>query len=285
MLTRLYYQLVFTRLVASAPDRPSPLSRRALLAALAAHGVALLLILSVGHSLRDQLPGGASSENVTYVSIAELDERLQVREDAGTDLVSPEDKPTVPVDQEGGPALERTESTGNESSELPAGFQELREPVPVLGIPDSDLPRPQVLAEDFRGRGAAGGHRRGTLRLPAGDGEARATDDGRVTLQGQPVVVDRMPELRNLNALADLMAALYPPIMEELRVEATVVARFVVLETGRVQEESIEIVSTTEGAFREPTRRLLLLLEWEPYRRNRQALAVPLEVPIHWVLP
>lgn len=276
---------MFTRLVASAPDRPSPLSPGALLWAIAAHGVALFLILWLGRSFQDRLPGAASGEQVTYVSIAELDERLLARENAGADPASPEDEPPVPMDPEEDPAVEPPEPDGDEAPDLPAGFQELREPGLLDGIPEPDLSRPRVLPEDFRGRGLAGGVARGTLRLPSADGDVRDTGDGRPPLYGEPVVVDRMPELRNLDALADLMGALYPPIMEELGVEATVIARFVVLETGRVEEGSIEIVSATEGAFREPTRRLLLLLEWEPYRRNRQALAVPLEMPIHWVLP
>ena len=252
---------------------------------MAAHGVAFLLILWVGRSFQDRLPGAASGEQVTYVSIAELDERLLSPEDAAADPASPEDEPPVPMDPEEDPAVEPPAPDGDEAPDLPAGFQELRDPDFLDGIPEPDLSRPRVLPEDFRGRGLAGGVARGTLRLPTADGDPRDTDDGRPPLFGEPVVVDRMPELRNLDALADLMGALYPPVMEELGVEATVIARFVVLETGRVEEGSIEIVSATESAFREPTRRLLLLLEWEPYRRNRQALAVPLEMPIHWVLP
>jgi len=237
----------------------------------------VFLFLGVGSALPGRGVQDRNGERVTYVSIAELPEPAlpepsPIPEEEDREAASPGDdrtpdapSETDPVDPPEGP---------------PAGFQELVEPDLLDRIPEPDLSRPAVSVADFRGRGIRGG--------VAGDGRlfSGATGGQEDAAPGipEPIVLERMPVLLNADALEEYMLDLYPPELLRGRVEGTVVARFMVLETGRVEEASIEILSASHDGFREPTRRLLTLLEWEPYRRNRQAFAVPVEMPVYWTV-
>ena len=268
---------MFSHLLASASGRAEGVTRRQdLMGSSACHLGFVGMMFWVGGFAHGELAPKEPDEQVTYVDVAELDER------AATDV---EEVPPAPDEPERNPEEREFPPEVEVDPELLAGFQELLDPDLLEGIPEPDLLQPRVSALDFGGRGSSGGvaHGRAT-RLSAG-GTGGTGQESPASLVFLPEAVDEIASVRNLAELGDIIRELYPGRMRALGREATVRVRFVVTEDGLVDPTSIGFQGEAPEAFVAPTIQLLTLLRWHPARRGTQAVALLVEMPVNWVLP
>jgi hypothetical protein len=141
----------------------------------------------------------------------------------------------------------------------PKGFRTLAAPVNIpTGIPPIDLSQ-QFDPRDFSGVGVEEGIFEGV--------EDEAVDLAQVFNEA---VVDEPPERISSPPLE------YPRMMQQAGVEGLVVLQGVVDTTGRVEANSIEVVSSTNRAFEGPASR--------PGRVRGQAVRVLIQLPIQFNL-
>ncbi|HWK89493.1 MAG TPA: TonB family protein [Longimicrobium sp.] len=163
------------------------------------------------------------------------------------------------------------------------GFQELippEEPPPTITPPAAT--EIAVNPEDFTGVGKSGGVAEGVE-----GGQQQSTvertappEDGTYDLSA----VEEMPRLTNTQELIRALERNYPPLARDAGLEATVTVRFRVMEDGRVDAESINIVDSTSEQFNEPTRRAVARLRFRPAKVGNQAVKVWVDQPIRWTL-
>jgi hypothetical protein len=172
--------------------------------------------------------------------------------------------------------------------EKPAGFQELEVPPEVVGIPD-EIAKDSVRAVDFGGRGVAGGVADGVR----GDGPVATNASELENNRKRPFEVDdafvtEPPTLLEVERVAAQMAELYPRSLRDMRVGGLVVARFMVLENGRVDPSSIEIVQAEHPLLADATRRAIRTLRFRPGRMlwdgSLQPVRVRTTMPLNWTL-
>jgi len=151
---------MFSHLPASGSNSMDGRSRRRdALGSTAMHFGLVGALLWLGGFAKGELPAKDPDEQVTYIEVAELEERAQVEVE--------EDPPFA---EEPEPEERELPSEVEEDSDLLAGFQELVAPDFVEGIPEPDLSRSRVSTLDFGGRGLAGGVARGRVtRLPSAE--------------------------------------------------------------------------------------------------------------------
>jgi len=150
----------------------------------------------------------------------------------------------------------------------PKGFRTLAAPVNIpTGIPPIDLSQ-QFDPRDFSGVGVEEGIFEGV------------EDEGPVDLAQvfNEAVVDEPPERISSPPLE------YPRMMQQAGVEGLVVLQGVVDTTGRVEPNSIEVVSSTNRAFEGPARQLLRRSLFRPGRVRGQAVRVLIQLPIQFNL-
>lgn len=194
----------------------------------------------------------------------------------------------------------------------PAGFQELALPTPAKGIPLLDsMAQMAVRAEDFSGRGVAGGIGRG--KPPEGPAARKASEVGtasdsigpgaglgRGTTPGghgegggggdwyDATDLEEPPRLSNAEQLARVLPRLFPPALRDAGVGGIVVAEFIVDTEGRVETETIRVLSTPNDMLSEATRRALALARFEPgrirYRGNSVVVKVRVNMPVEWTV-
>jgi TonB family protein len=197
-----------------------------------------------------------------------------VVEERVTYIVFPEEEqPPVDVPVEPPPPPEVEEPTVPElppAPEVPRGFQELEIPreIPVKLPPPSTF---RVRAVDYRGVGVAGG---------TGEGYEPPVDTVAAPLP--LAVVDRLPQMKNVNELSNRMRALYPPIYRAAGIEGGAVVQLVVDTEGRVEPEGMSVISTTHPDFAAASMELARLVRFEPARRNGRAVRVWVQLPVDW---
>lgn len=150
----------------------------------------------------------------------------------------------------------------------PKGFRTLAAPVNIpTGIPPIDLSQ-QFDPRDFSGIGVEEGIFEGV------------EEEGPVDLAQvfNEAVVDEPPERISSPPLE------YPRMMQQAGVEGLVVLQGVVDTTGRVEPNSIEVVSSTNRAFEGPARQLLRRSLFRPGRVRGQAVRVLIQLPIQFNL-
>ena len=251
---------MFTNLMASAPKRrrESP----------AAWGVSVLfhvtaaLLLAEGASRMAAGPRVPTVfDRVTYVDIAQ--ERAR----------EPEPKPAEPA---AAPAPPETPPEVTRP-DLPAGYQVLSVPDEVVGIPPAGLT--EFRAEDFSGRGVAGGVAGGRpLQLVATTRAAPAAEEAPVSV----TVVDEPPRVINVATLRSRMEALYPVNLRFAGIGGPVVIQLVVDTKGFVEPRGDTIVSAAFRELESPTRELVRSLRFEPARRNGRPVRVWVRLPVIW---
>jgi protein TonB len=233
-------------------------------------------------------------EEVTYIDIAEIPPAPEeVFEEP------PADQPPAPVEVRQAPAPQTRPATPRRPAPLPpasvvtpepAGFQELRPPAAVTGIPAPDPSQAVVRADDFGGRGAVGGTASGTP--PAGSGSDRigtgttGTGDGDVAPTGtfSSNLVDRQAELSNREDVVRALERLYPTSLRERGIEGTVQVQFVVTAEGRVDMSTVKILSSTNSQFAEAAKRAMQEFRFRPARKGEHNVRMLTVLPVVWKL-
>ncbi|HEY6061860.1 MAG TPA: TonB family protein [Gemmatimonadales bacterium] len=144
-----------------------------------------------------------------------------------------------------------------------AGFQELVTPARLAGIPPVDPAEEAVSAQDFSGRGVAGGVAGGqkpeevppptdsTPLAPAGAAYTVAT-------VGEP------PVLLNRAELPGIMQSLYPPLLRVAGLSGRVRVEFVVDRAGRVDRRSVRTLESPHPLFSSATQTALEQFRFRP---------------------
>jgi TonB family protein len=306
---------MFTRLVASARGRSQFRRPAVIIGSVAVH--AALLAAVIWASSPEHVEAGqahASDEEVTYIDIAEIPvlPDLAMEEPAPQRIEPPPAAVTArpaarPAQASPAPTSpaqpRRTAAVTPSTSDEPAGFQELRSPDAVIGIPAPDPGLGAVRAEDFGGRGQAGGtaggtpaEGAGTGRIGTGDGTGTGTGTGASAGTGtgagggpptgtfSPNLVDRRAELTNRNDVVRTLQRLYPRSLRESGTEGSVRVQFVVTAEGRVDMSTVQIQASTNEEFAEATRKALAEFRFRPARKGDHNVRMLTMLPVEWKL-
>lgn len=284
---------MFTRLVASAGKR-SPFRSPAVIAgSIGAHVALLAGVIWASSPDPASEPAPAENEEVTYIDITEIPEPPEtVFEEPETQQPA---QPAAPVAQNTRAAQPRRTTTPSEPAaptKEPAGFQELRTPVPTLGVPPADPSVQAVRAEDFGGRGKVGGTASGTPTASADTGrigsgtQTNATSGTGSAPTGtfSSNMVDRAASLTNRDAIVRQLQRLYPERLKESRTEGTVIVQFVVTAEGRVDMSTVQVMSSTHELFTAAAMRVLKEFRFRPARKGDHNVRMLTSIPMQWEL-
>jgi periplasmic protein TonB len=299
---------VFSRLVASAGGG-SQFRRPAVIAGSIAAHIALLagVIWASAPDTADAETEISDLEEVTYIEIAEAPPPPDmVFEEPPADVTPPPAEPPpaavqparpAPAPRRTAPAQPRTPPAPSALAEPePAGFQELRTPPAVQGIAPPDQTAAPVRAEDFGGRGQAGGTAGGARadssaagtrigRGGAGTADGTGTGgDGPPTGTFSANLVDRRASLSNQSEVVRVMQRLYPNDLKESWTEGSVRVQFVVTAEGRVDMSTVQVLSTTHPQFRDATLQALKDFRFTPARKGDHNVRMLTMLPIEWKL-
>ncbi len=148
----------------------------------------------------------------------------------------------------------------------PKGFRTLAAPVDIpTGIPPIDLSQ-EFDPRDFSGIGVEEG---------IFEGIEEAVDLAQVFTEA---VVDEPPERISSPPLE------YPRMMQQAGVEGLVVLQAIVDTSGRIEPESIVVVSSDQRAFEGPAKLLLRRSLFRPGRVRGVAVRVLIQLPIQFTL-
>lgn len=271
------------------------------------HAAVLVLGVRVAMSARDSIAESKAAREVQFVALPTADKR-------------PPPPPPMPVAQRTGapvraaPKYVPSRGQGPIVGESPAGFQELRVPEIVKGIPPVDITQRAVDTADFSGRGVIGGVGRG--KVPEGPvartaaevaraGEALRFDTAAVALTptaptAAPQVaapdpetfvydigeVTQPPVLLDPDAVRNLLLSLYPRSLRDAGVGGRVVAECIVGNDGAVEAQSIKIVETPHELFAAATELALAKFRFKPAQVRYRGKLVPVRMrvtfPIDW---
>jgi TonB family protein len=93
------------------------------------------------------------------------------------------------------------------------------------------------------------------------------------------------PVLRNRRDVNRAMERLYPPEPRAEGAEAQVEVKYRIIESGRVDTASIQMVSTTDARFGAVTRQVVARMVFAPGMINGRPVSVWAEQPINFRLP
>jgi TonB family protein len=301
---------MFSRLVASARGRSQFQRPAVIIGSVAAHAALLAgIVWASSPAAEVDTTVALANEEVTYIDISEIPPpEDMVFEEPPADvqpLPAPVAVQAPAAPRPARPAAPRQTTPAHAAraaAQEPAGFQELRTPPRVLGVPAPDPTQAAVSAVDFGGRGQAGGTAGGTP--PAGTG---TTGSGTVTAgtvtagtaggtgtgtapPGPPTgtfsanLVDRAASLSNRDEITRLLQRFYPAALRDAGVEGSVQVQFVVGADGRVDMQSVEIISTTHSMFTEASLRALREFRFRPARKGEHNVRMLTTLPIQWKL-
>ncbi len=153
----------------------------------------------------------------------------------------------------------------------PKGFQILTAPVEIPDVlPDIDLSKKMTDAEDFSGRGVAGGRAKGV------EGGTPAP------LSDQPFYEFQVE--KPVTALPGSPAPRYPDILRQAGVEGEVLAQFIVDTTGRAEMNSFKVLKTSHDLFGNSVKNALAGMRFIPAevggRKVRQLVQQPFSFAI-----
>jgi periplasmic protein TonB len=296
---------MFSRLVASARHRSQFRRPAVIIGSIAAHAALLAgVIWASSPDTAEPTSAIAPDEEITYIDITEIPEPEMVFEEpapaatpppavAAAPAAVPRSRPAQPRQAPAAPPAPTTPSE-------PAGFQELRTPPTVIGVAPPDPSIPPVRAEDFGGRGVAGGTAGGTAPPAAGGGRigtgttggtpggtpggAGGTGTGPPTGTFSANLVDRPASLRNRDELVRLMQRLYPAGLKASGTEGSVHVQFVVTAEGRVDMSTVQVVSSSNAQLTEATLKALQDFRFTPARKGEHNVRMRTTLPVQWRL-
>lgn len=249
---------MFTNLMASAPQRRLGSTPPALGLATTLH-IAIVLTLVWQTSKPAEQRAAPRAEQFTFLSIPE----------APAPVEPPEPPPAAADEQPAAPEA---------APDVPAGYQVLAAPAEITGIPEPG--KVEFRAEDFTGRGIAGGLGGGRKVLVAAPPDSAPELETPLSV----AVVDQPPRLKNLAEITPRLEALYPRSYHMAGIEGRVIIEVVVDRDGRVEDDTMKVVSSSHADFEEPSRDLVRLMRFEPARRNGRAVRVWIRLPINWTI-
>lgn len=264
---------MFDALIASAPRKRTHLTSRGVLASVALHALFLAggVTLSA-HSARERV---RPDELVTFIDIQEAP------------LLPPVMEPRREGTEDGDPAAPtRREAPKEEGREPPTatGFQELVPPERVAAsLPEIDPALRAVDPRDFSGLGASAGIVMGLTGGQRSSVVLAAHHAG----QGVLVDVDEVqvkPRLQNESRIQSLLRRLYPPVLREAGVTGRVLMRFVVDARGRVEPNSVELISASHHDFADASALVVEQFQFRPARMRGRTVRVLVSLPIEWTL-
>jgi periplasmic protein TonB len=298
---------MFTRLVASARHRSQFRRPAVIFGSIAAHAVLLAGVIWASSPDTSEPPTStlAPDEEVTYIDITEIPEPEMVFEEPAPAAAPPPAvaaaPAAVPRSRPAQPRQAPAATPAPATPDQPAGFQELRTPPSVIGVAPPDPNVPPVRAEDFGGRGVAGGTAGGTAPPAAGSGRigtgatggtpggtgtagAGGTGTGPPTGTFSANLVDRRASLRNQAEVVRLMQRLYPNALRTSNTEGSVQVQFVVTAEGRVDMSTVQVVSSTNAQFTEATLKALQEFRFTPARKGEHNVRMLTTLPVQWKL-
>ena len=168
-----------------------------------------------------------------------------------------------------------------------AGFQELVEPARLAGIPPVDPYEEAVSAQDFSGRGVAGGVAGGQKPEevpPPTDSTPLAPAGAAYTVAS----VGEPPVLLNRAELPGIMQSLYPPLLRVAGLSGRVRVEFVVDRTGRVDPRSVRTLESPHPLFSSATQTALEQFRFRPGSVStggeKRLVPVLVAMTIEWTL-
>lgn len=294
---------MFNKLIASESTgaRRGLLNPWVVLVSVAAHVVVvggMLWASTRGDAVAAEEPE-INPEDVTYMDITEIDPPPEAEMPEVAEAEPPPEQPAPsPRQAQATPApTPRTPRDAPAEVTEPdrsAGFQELQVPDSLRGIPAPRTGVEPVRAEDFGGRGEAGGVAGGqppeeTGRGGEGEGEGQAggQEGGEGTGGGGDgtyvaAVVDKRAELLNRSDIARTLQRLYPPLLRDQGVSGQVVVQFVVTPQGRIDPSSVRIISASHDAFVGPTREVLGQFRFSAAEVNGNRVRMLTQIPVTW---
>ena len=152
----------------------------------------------------------------------------------------------------------------------PKGFQVLTAPIDIPDeLPDIDLSKKMTDADDFSGKGVAGGTSKGVV-----GGTAPVSDQPFFEFQVEKPVT----------ALPGSASPRYPDILRQAGVEGEVLAQFVVDTTGRAEMNSFKVLKTSHDLFGNAVKNALSGMRFIPAevggRKVRQLVQQPFSFAI-----
>jgi len=168
-----------------------------------------------------------------------------------------------------------------------AGFQELRAPARLAGLPAVDLAQDAVNARDFSGRGVVGGVAGGEKPEevpPPTDSTPLAPEGAAYTVAS----VGEPPVLQNRAELPAIMRNLYPPLLRVAGMGGRVRVEFVVDRAGRVVPSSIHTLASSHPMLTTATENALEQFRFRPGRvvsgGDVRLVPVLVAMTIEWTL-
>ena len=168
-----------------------------------------------------------------------------------------------------------------------AGFQELRAPDRLAGLPSVDLAQEGVNARDFSGRGVVGGVAGGEKPVevpPPTDSTPLAPEGAAYTVAS----VGEPPVLQNRAELPAIMRNLYPPLLRVAGMGGRVRVEFVVDRAGRVVPSSIHTLASSHPMLTTATQNALEQFRFRPGRvvsgGDVRLVPVLVAMTIEWTL-
>jgi protein TonB len=257
---------MFSNLMASKPQR-RPIGAPAWGVSMIVHAVGVLIFVSAATRL-DEQRSKVLFEPVTFVDITQEPEAAAPQ---------PDPEPQRAPEPEPPQAAEGDATRDVPDPELPAGYQVLASPDERVGIPAPGLT--EIRAEDFSGRGVAGGVGGGLppKLTPLADRAAAPEPAVSVT------TVDEPPRVTNAAEIAARMEELYPMGLRLGRVSGEVVIQLIVDAKGHVEAQGDTIVSSSHRELEWPTRAVARMVRFEPARRNGTPVRVWVRLPVTWI--
>ena len=168
-----------------------------------------------------------------------------------------------------------------------AGFQELVAPARLAGIPPVDPAEEAVSAQDFSGRGVAGGVAGGQKPEevpPPTDSTPLAPAGAAYTM----AAVGEPPVLLNRAELPAIMQSLYPPLLRVAGLSGRVRVEFVVDRAGRVDRRSVRTLESPHPLFSSATQTALEQFRFRPGSvstgADKRLVPVLVAMTIEWTL-
>lgn len=151
----------------------------------------------------------------------------------------------------------------------PKGFQTIVPPSEIpTEIPDIDLTK-VFDPRDFTGKGVEGGVAWGV------EDSGEAVDLNATFLEA---VVQERPEQLSCPKPR------YPDILRNARIDGRVLLKFIINADGKAEPQSIEVVSSDNGAFNRPARNAIRGCRFRPGRIRGQAVRVLVQMPVRFKL-
>lgn len=243
---------MFGHLSNPARRTPSRPGRTGLSLSVLAHGAVLALLATIPVASPPRSPDRTAA----------LIELLELSSTGAPEATAPSPDPrSVPTHDAEAPAPESRIAASVESAEGGGDAVEIEIPSPRL-----TLAAPPSLGNDS---------------LPA-----RPTDVDLPIFTAEEILgTGAPPRVLNPRAYARRLAVRYPPRQDRLGISGEVLVRFVVGVDGRVEPESVTVLSYNGEAFVLLTVKYLSLLRFRPAVLDGRAVRVSVDLPVRWTPP